>query len=75
MKHISSIINRIAFLGSFILVGLAIFERLARTMGYTLLRGFYTPGRLMEIASVALFFVIALQLREIKLSLSSKGSG
>jgi hypothetical protein len=43
-------------------------------MGLTLLRGIYAPSRLLEISAVALLFVIALLLREIKISLAGKPS-
>jgi hypothetical protein len=72
MSRLVSIISRIAFIISFILAGLAVWERLAVMMGYTLLRGQYYPWRLLEYAAVALLFVVALQLREIRLALTAK---
>ena len=74
MKQFISVLSRILFIGSFILAGLAVWEKLVNIFGYTVLRG-YTPGRLLEFAAIALFFVVALQLREIKVSLTEKGSG
>jgi hypothetical protein len=74
MKAITSIFSRILFVVSFALAGLAVWEHLARQLGYTVVRGHYDPWRLLEYAAVALFFVMALQLREIKLTLRGKGS-
>jgi hypothetical protein len=74
MEKLSSLVSRILFIGSFVLAGLAVWEKLANMIGYTLLR-VYSPGRLLEFAAIALFFVIALQLREIKSSLKMQRSG
>ena len=70
-------ISRILFAGSFVLAGLAVWEKLANSLGFTLtfLRG-YAPSRLLELSAVALLFVIALQLRELKyLTAGTKGPG
>ena len=65
MEQVISVISRIFFVGSFLLAGLAVWEKLANLFGYTILRG-YAPSRLLSFAAVALLFVIALQLRELK---------
>jgi hypothetical protein len=52
---------------AFILAGVAVWEKLANFWGFTL-AGVYNPWRFMEASGVALLFVIALQLREIKLN-------
>ncbi len=67
MEKLSSIVSRILFIVSFVLAGLAVWEKLANIFGYTFLR-IYSPGRLLEFSAIALLFVIALQLREIKSS-------
>ena len=72
MEMLVSLAYRLLFLGSFVLAGLAIWERAANTLGYTLLRH-YSAGRLLELSVVALIFVLALQVRAIKLSLEKKG--
>lgn len=74
MKPITSILSRVLFVVSFALAGLAVWEHLARLLGYTVVRGHYDPWRLLEYAAVALLFVIALQLRDIKMTLRDKGS-
>ena len=71
MKQFTSVLSRVLFVGSFALAGLAVWEKLANVIGYTVLR-VYAPSRLLEFAAIALFFVIALQLREIKMSLETK---
>jgi hypothetical protein len=57
--------SRVLFLVAFLLAGLAVWEKLLNAVGFTVLRG-YAPSRLLEYAGVAVLFVIALQLREIK---------
>ena len=71
MRQLTSIVCRIIFLGSFLLAGIAILARLARFSGYLFL-GIYDAWRVLEWSGIALLFVIALQLREIKISLSAK---
>jgi hypothetical protein len=71
MEKLISLACRLLFLGSFVLAGLAVWERVANMMGYTLLQQ-YSAGRLLELSALALVFVIALQLRAIKLSLEKQ---
>ena len=72
MKTLISLVCRVFFVVAFVFAGLAFWEKLANVTGYTLLRGAYTPWRLLELAAVALLFVVALQLREIKTALRDK---
>lgn len=65
MNQVSSVVGRILFVGAFLLGGLAIWEKLANLMGLTLVR-IYSPARLLELAVIALVFVIALELRAIR---------
>ena len=67
LNEFISIANRALFVAAFSLAALAILEKLVNFFGFTLvlLRG-YTPSRMLELAALALLFVIALQLREIK---------
>lgn len=74
MKKLTSLVSRILFVGSFVLVGLAVWQKLASIFGYVLLMPYYRPGRLLEFAVIASIFVIALQLREIKMVLQKEGS-
>lgn len=67
MSQLPSITSRVLFVLAFALAGFAVWEKVANMTGRTLvfLRG-YLPSRLLELAAIALLFVIALQLREIK---------
>jgi hypothetical protein len=62
---LSSVMSRVLFLAAVLLAGLAVGEKLLNAFGFTVLRD-YAPSRLVEFAAVAVLFVIALQLREIK---------
>ena len=74
MQQLVRIVSRVLFVVAFLLAGLGVWERLAQLFGYTVLRGYYQPWRLLEFSAVALLFVMALQLREIKILLGAKGS-
>ena len=65
MKQLTSIVCYILFIASFLMAGVTVFEKLVNFWGFTFLRG-YDPWRFLELSAVALLFVIALQLREIK---------
>lgn len=76
MSQVASIASRILFVVSCVLAGLAIWEKLANVIGRRLVFLFgYTPSRLFELAAIALLFVIALQLRELKHVQMGSGSG
>lgn len=65
LDRLTSLACRAAFLGAFALLGLAILERGANLLGYTILGvGSYAPGRLIEFSGILLIFVIALLLRQ-----------
>jgi len=69
MTQMSSTASRTLFAGAVVMAGLAVLEKLANFAGYTLtFLGNYGPSRLLELAAVALLFVISIQLREIKQS-------
>lgn len=74
MKALTSLTCRVLFLVSFVLAGVAMWEKLANLAGYTVLRSSMGAGRLLEIAGIGLLFVIALLLREISHSLRAKTS-
>jgi len=59
-------ISRLFFLGAFAAFALALAERLAQALGYTILRDVTSASRLLEVAAVLLIFVIALLLREVR---------
>ena len=72
IKQLTSLISRLMFIASFAIVGIAVWEKLANFFGLTLTRGYYTNWQLLEFSAIAILFVIALQLREIKLTLTAK---
>jgi hypothetical protein len=74
MSQLTSYVNRIFFVAAFVIAGIAVWEKLANMLGYTVLRNLFLPGRLLEFAGIALLFVIALLLREIRHALVPKGS-
>ena len=75
MQQLTSILSRLLFIVAFLLGALAVWEKLVQMFGYTILRGSSLgPWRLLEFSAVILLFVIALQLREIKMSLRARGS-
>lgn len=71
LEKLISVASRLFFLGAFLLLGLALIEKIANASGYTILQT-YTGGRLLEYAVVLLIFVIAMQLREMREELRRK---
>ena len=74
MRTIETIIRRVFFYGPFVLAAIAACEKLVNLFNYTLLRGLYTPLRLLEFAAIGLLFAIAMQLHQIRLLLGSKSA-
>jgi len=67
MRELFSITSRALFVLALVAAGVALWEKVANLTGRTLtLLSGYTPSRLLELAAVALLFVIAMQLREIR---------
>jgi hypothetical protein len=66
VENLLSLVSRAMFALSFLIVGLAILERVAFALGYTLLRGAVTGGRLLELAAMLMIFVVAVLLRQIR---------
>jgi hypothetical protein len=66
VENLQSLVLRVLFAASFVLLALAVSERLANLLGYTLLREVLAPSRLLEVAATAMVFVIALVLRQIR---------
>lgn len=63
LEKFISLASRVFFFGAFGLLAVALIERAANVVGYTVLEGAFTGGRLLEIAAILLIFVIAMQLR------------
>lgn len=72
MRELTSLISRILFLGAFVLAGVAVLEKVVNAAGYTILQGRWESSRLLEFAAIALMFVVALQLRDIRYAVQSK---
>jgi polyferredoxin len=72
--QLSSIVARVLFALAFLLLGLAILERLVNQFGYTIFGDAFTGGRLLEIATTFAVFVIALLLRQIREALREQAS-
>jgi hypothetical protein len=66
---------RVLFVAAFGLLAIAACEVLANVFGYTITRGSYTGGRLLEFAAVFLIFVVTLLLRQIRDQLGRRDSG
>jgi len=66
LNTISSLIARLFFAGAGALLILAICERIANSLGYTVVREAFTASRLIELAVILVIFVIALLLRQIR---------
>ena len=66
LNTVSSLVARLFFVGAGALLILAIWERLANSMGYTVVREVFTASRLIELAVILVIFVIALLLRQIR---------
>jgi hypothetical protein len=72
-EKLTSLVSRVFFAVAFVLLALAVIERLVNAIGYTLLGGgTFRSGRLLEFAVVCLVFVVALQLREVREALRQR---
>ena len=71
-KKIVSMVSRVFFTGATLLLALAVCEAIAQFSGYTILRGAYTAGRLLEFSVLLLVLVICMQLRQIRDELRAK---
>jgi hypothetical protein len=68
-----SVASRLFFLAAFALLGLGVIEKIANLADYTIMPlDWFSARRLWEIAVVPLVFVIAIQLRAIRLELKKR---
>jgi hypothetical protein len=75
-NHYVSIVCRVFFLTAFVLLGLAVAEKVVNVTGYTILgTAAYPASRLIEFGVILLVFVIALLLRQIREELQSSKRG
>jgi hypothetical protein len=67
LEKLISIASRALFLGAFVLLIVAVGEKIMNLLGYTVLQQTrYTSWRLLEFAALSLIFVIAILLRQIR---------
>ena len=66
MTLINQLFARLLFFLALGLLGVAIIEILLSFLDYTILRGAYTAGRLIELSAALLIFVITVLLRQIR---------
>jgi hypothetical protein len=67
MEKLNSLICRVFFVVAFILLAVAVLERLMNVVGYSFMLGSdYQAGRLLEFAVILLVFVITVLLRQIR---------
>lgn len=71
-ESLESIVNRVFFVGAFVLLALAILERVANSMGYTIILVTFRPGRLLEFSAILLLFVMTMMLRQIRQGLRTR---
>ncbi|HNS00574.1 MAG TPA: hypothetical protein PKX48_14935 [Planctomycetota bacterium] len=72
MNTLNSLLCRVFVAGAFVLLVLAVLEKVLNLCGYALLKDFYTPGRLLEFAGVGLLFVVVMLLRQIREEVKKK---
>ena len=66
LDKILSAAGRPLFVLAMALLALAASERIVNVFGYTISRGTFTAGRLLEIGAILLTFVIAILSRQIR---------
>ncbi len=72
--NLYKIFARSLFFVALAILAVGFFEMAANLFGYTVLRGAYTTGRLVELSAALLIFVIAVLLRQIRDALTNQGS-
>ena len=66
MTMIYHLFSRLFFFLALGILSVAIIEVLVNFLDYTILRGAYTAGRLIELSAALMVFVIAVLLRQIR---------
>lgn len=67
LEKLVSMTMRLLFIGSVLLMGIAVLERVVNLLGYTILPDVTSsPGRLLEFAAIFLILVIAFLLRQVR---------
>ena len=68
----SSLVSRVFFFASLLLVTIAVFDRFVNLFGYTVLGSSYTAGRMLQFSGTLLIFVLAVLLREVREELKKR---
>jgi len=66
MESFASSMSRLFFVVAMGLLALSIVEGLVNVAGYTIMRGTYSAGRLLELAALLLIFVMAVVMRQVR---------
>ena len=66
LTSLIQLLSRLFFVAALGILGIALLEMLLNLFDYTVLRGQYSPGRLIELSAALLVFVIAVLLRQIR---------
>lgn len=66
IAKLNSLVSRLFFAAALVLLGVAALEKAANLAGYTIIGGAYKAGRLFELSTLLVIFVIALLLRQIR---------
>ncbi|MGH0034538.1 MAG: hypothetical protein ACQGVK_05885 [Myxococcota bacterium] len=74
MGDLQSVALRVLFVGAFGILALGVLERLVNAVGYTVMRGAFSGGRLLEISAVVVLFVVAVLLRQIRDELRARSA-
>jgi hypothetical protein len=64
--RLSSLVSRTFVILSFVLLAVAVLEKLCNIAGYTFMKGTAAPSALVEYAVALLVFVLALVLRQVR---------
>jgi hypothetical protein len=74
LEKLSSLVSRTFFFGAFLLLAVAVIEKLLNLLGSSMPGMTIRPARLLEWAVILLVFVIALLLRQIREELKGKSA-
>ncbi len=66
IAKLNSLVSRLFFATALVLLAISVLKKAASLMGHTILGGYYTAGRLFELSTLLVIFVIALLLRQIR---------
>jgi len=66
LSKLNSLGCRLFFVTALALLGIAVLEKAANLIGYTIVGEAYMAGRLFELSTLLVIFVIALLLRQIR---------